>query len=305
MPQFITTLGRMDASQLGLILPHEHIFVDLRQQDAPGFGQAEAADVIRLMAPELERARQAGVTALVECTPEGVGRRSDLVLAVARAANFAVVLPTGIYREPWVPDWARRAGESELAEWMLAELQNEIGKTGVPAGFIKLSAGDDGLTPLETKILRAAARAGKAAGAAIASHTMRGRVAADQLDVLEAEGYPPDRFIWVHAQNEPDRIYHQALAQRGCWLEFDGIGGRLADEIYIDHLRRLVDAGFAGRLLLSQDRGWYSPGQPGGGLPQPFDYLPGCFLPRLREAGFDAALVTRLTHANPFRAFAR
>jgi phosphotriesterase-related protein len=305
MPHFYTTQGPLDAAQLGLILPHEHIFVDLRPQDTPGFGRANAADVVALMAPQLERARQAGVTALVECTPEGVGRRSDLVLAVAQAADFPVMLPTGIYREPWVPDWARQSSESELTGWMLTELRDGIAKTGVPAGFIKLSAGDDGLTPLETKILRAAARAGKETGAAIASHTIRGRVVADQLDVLAAEGYPLERFIWVHAQNEPDSIYHRALAQRGCWLEFDGIGGRFADEVYLDHLRRLVDAGFAGRLLLSQDRGWYSPGEPGGGIPKPFDYLPGCFLPQLRDAGFDEALVAQLTHDNPFRAFAR
>jgi phosphotriesterase-related protein len=234
-----------------------------------------------------------------------VGRRSDLVLAVARAADFPVMLPTGIYREPWVPAWARAASEDELAAWMQSELERGIGETGVPAGFIKLSAGDDGLTPLETKILRAAARAGKAAGAAIASHTIRGRVVADQLDVLAAAGFPLERFIWVHAQNEPDSIYHLAIAQRGPWLEFDGIGGRFADEVYLDHLRRLVDAGYAGRLLLSMDRGWYSPGQPGGGTPKPFDYLPGCFLPKLRDAGFDEALVTQLTHTNPFLAFAR
>ena len=36
--------------------------------------------------------------------------------------------------------------------------------------------------------------------------------------------------------------------------------------------------------LLSMDRGWYSPGQPGGGLPKPFTYLPDCFLPGLRES---------------------
>ncbi len=122
MPNLFTTQGPLPSGQLGLILPHEHIFVDLRPIDTPDFGQAQAEDVIRLMAPELERARSAGVTALVECTPEGVGRRSDLVLAVARAANFPLVLATGIYREPWVPAWAQRATEDELAEWMQAEL---------------------------------------------------------------------------------------------------------------------------------------------------------------------------------------
>ena len=48
----------------------------------------------------------------------------------------------------------------ELADWMLTELQGEIEASGVQAAWIKLSAGDEGLTPCETKILRAAAMTG-------------------------------------------------------------------------------------------------------------------------------------------------
>ena len=55
MAQLITTLGPLSADGLGLILPHEHVFVDLRTWDKPGYAQAEAADVERLMAPEIEK----------------------------------------------------------------------------------------------------------------------------------------------------------------------------------------------------------------------------------------------------------
>ena len=71
MAQLITTLGPKAEQDLGLILPHEHIFVDLRSLDSPGHGKADEAEVVALMAPELERAAAAGATALVECTPEG------------------------------------------------------------------------------------------------------------------------------------------------------------------------------------------------------------------------------------------
>jgi len=304
MPDLYTTHGPLPAAQLGLILPHEHVFVDLRPMTTPGFGEAALDDVLRLMVPELERARRAGVTALVECTPEGVGRRADLVLATARAAGLPVVLATGIYREPWVPAWAHQASEDELAAWMQSELQQGIAQTAVPAGFIKLSAGDNGLTPVEIKILRAAARAAGATGAAIASHTIRGWVAAGQLDLLETLGFPAQRFIWVHTQAEPDPAYHLALARRGAWLEFDNIGSQ-PDAVIIAHIFRALEAGFADQVLLSMDRGWFSPGQPNGGTPKPFTYLPELFLPALSAAGCDAATLQRLTAANPFRAFAR
>ena len=184
----MTTLGPMTADDLGMILPHEHVFVDLRTWDQPGYAEADPAAVVALMAPEVERARDAGVTAIVECSTVGVGRRADIDRAVSEATGFPLVVPTGIYREPWVPRWAHEASEDELFEWMLRELTDEIEGTGVRAGWIKLSAGDDGMTACETKILRAAARAAKATGSVIGSHTIRGRVVRDQLDILDEVG---------------------------------------------------------------------------------------------------------------------
>jgi phosphotriesterase-related protein len=204
MSKMITTLGLKSSAELGMILPHEHVFVDLRTWNTPGYSQAEVGEVLRLMAPELTRAQAAGVSAIVECSTVGVGRRADIERAVSEAANFPLVIPTGIYREPWIPDWAHAASEAELAEWMQKELQGEIEDSGVQAGWIKLSAGDDGITPCETKILRAAATAGRATNAVIGSHTIRGRVVREQLNILESMGYTPDRFIWIHTQAEPD-----------------------------------------------------------------------------------------------------
>ncbi len=301
----ITTLGPKSASELGTILPHEHVFVDLRTWDQPGYAQAETAEVIRLMAPELEKARAAGVTALVECSPVGVGRRADILKAVSEAAGFPIVAPTGIYREPWVPAWAHAAAEAELREWMHRELEDQIEGSGVQAGFVKLSAGDDGLTPTEAKILRAAAQAAAASGAAIGSHTIRGRVVRDQLDILDSCGFSPERFIWIHAQVEPDEAHNLEMARRGAWIEYDSIGDGNSDQRILSRVLRMLEAGLGDRILLSHDRGWYDPAQPGGGVPRPFTYLSEHFLPKLDAAGVDEGTIRKLTCDNPFRAFAR
>jgi phosphotriesterase-related protein len=305
MPSLITTLGPKPAEDLGMILPHEHVFVDLRTWDQPGYAQADAADVIALMAPQLAAARAAGVTALVECTPVGVGRRADILKAVSDATGMPLVVPTGIYREPWVPDWAQAASEDALYDWMLGELNGQIEQSGVRAGFVKLSAGDDGITDCEAKILRAAARAARETGAAIGSHTIRGRVVRDQLDIIEACGYTAQRFIWIHASADPDVALNLEMARRGAWVEYDWIGGETTDADFVDRIQRMLDAGLGGRLLLSHDRGWYDPAQPGGGTPKPFTYISETFLPKLRAAGVDDATIRMLTCENPFRAFAR
>ncbi|HWQ12171.1 MAG TPA: hypothetical protein VNL77_05190 [Roseiflexaceae bacterium] len=304
MPTLYTTLGPRETGELGLILPHEHIFVEFRPPDTPGHAEADVADVVRLMAPELVRARAAGVTAIVDCTPVGVGRRVDILRAVSEAAGMPLVAPTGIYREPWVPRWALDATEGRLRDWMLGELQGEIAGSGVRAAWIKLSAGDDGITDAEAKILRAAARAAREAGATIGSHTIRGRVVRDQVDIIERCGYSAERFIWIHASAEEDFGLNLELARRGAWVEYDWIGGQ-PDELILERVQRMLDAGLGGRLLLSQDRGWYDPALPGGGTPKPYTYLSEVFLPKLRAAGVDEATVHMLTAENPFRAYAR
>ena len=304
MAKIITTLGNRSSSELGLILPHEHVFVELRTLDTPGYAQADVEDVIKLMAPEIKKAQEVGVTAIIECTPVGAGRRADINRAVSEATGFPLVIPTGIYREPWVPDWAHDASEDKLADWMLSELQGEIEESGVQAGWIKLSAGDEGITACETKILRAAARAGKNTNAVIGSHTIQGWVVREQLDIIESMGYAPERFIWIHTQAEPDFELHLEMARRGAWLEYDDIGND-NDEYYLQNIQRLLDADLGNQLLLSHDRGWYDPALPGGGVPRPYTYLSDQFLPKLQAVGVDEETIHQLTHVNPFQAFAR
>jgi phosphotriesterase-related protein len=256
------------------------------------------------MAPEIERIKALGITALVECSTGGVGRRADMDLAVSKASDFPTVVPTGNYREPWIPAWVRDATEAALENWMLGELEDQIEGTGVQAGWIKLSAGDDGITELETRILRAAARAAKKTNAVIGSHTIKGSVVMDQLDIIEAEGGSPERFISIHTQEEKDFSLNLAVARRGAWIEYDHIG-RGDDEEIIELILKVLDAGFGSQLLLSHDRGWFDPALPGGGVPKPYTHLSEVLLPKLRARGVDEATITQLTHINPFDAFAR
>ncbi|WP_332701533.1 phosphotriesterase family protein [Devosia sp.] len=304
MKQLFTTLGPRSKVELGLILPHEHVFVDLRTPNQPGYAQAEAADVVALMTPQIEAIKAQGVTALVECSTGGVGLRVDLDLAVSLATNFPIVVPTGNYREPWIPAWVAAASQAELEDVMLRDLEVGVGDTGVRAAWIKISAGDDGITPIEERILRAAAHAGKATGAVIGSHTIKGRVVMDQLDIIEAEGYTANRFISIHTQAEPDFEMHKAVAARGAWIEYDNLGW-VPDEESVPLILKALEAGLGGQLLLSHDMGWFDPAKPGGGEPRPYTHLVDSVLPKLRGAGVDEAMIVRLTEENPFEAFAR
>ncbi|KRA97304.1 esterase [Devosia sp. Root685] len=304
MRRLYTTLGALGADQLGMILPHEHVFVDLRTPDQPGYAEASVEEVLALMVPQIEAIKALGVTALVECSTGGVGRRADMDLAVSKATNFPIVVPTGNYREPWIPAWVAAASEDALHDWMLAELQDGIEQTGFKAGWIKLSAGDDGMTRLEERILRAATRAAIATDALIGSHTIRGRVVMDQLDIIEAEGGSAARFVSIHTQAEPDFGLHKALVERGAWIEYDNVGAVPVEES-AGLVLKALDAGLGDKLLISHDRGWFDPALPKGGEPKPYTVVSTELLPMLAAAGVGEETIVGLTHRNPFAAFSR
>ena len=122
------------------------------------------------------------------------------------------------------------------------------------------------------------------------------------LDIIEAEGMDPSRYVIVHADQIADLEKHHELARRGAWLEYDSIGSEATDR----HLRLVVhmlDQGYADRLLLSQDAGWYSVGEPGGGAVRPYTGLLDDFVPRLASEGVTEQVIRRLLVDNPRRAF--
>jgi phosphotriesterase-related protein len=65
--------------------------------------------------PEISQARAVPVTAIVEPTTLGVGRRADVLAAVSEATGMPLVAPTGVYREPWIPPWVRHAAPRSCA----------------------------------------------------------------------------------------------------------------------------------------------------------------------------------------------
>ncbi|MBI2925502.1 MAG: TatD family hydrolase [Verrucomicrobia bacterium] len=301
-----TTAERVRAETLGVVLPHEHVFTDLRGPEAPGYGQADAEDVVRVMKPLLAQAKAQGVDLLVECTGIGVGRNAPLIARLAKESGLRIVVPTGVYgRANFAPKEYREMSEAALTTWMVKDITEGIDGTGVKAGFIKIASSEKELKPLEEKFLRTAARAAKATGVAIASHTTSGTVAVRQADILREEGLLLDRFIWVHAQAERDLGFHKQLAARGVYIELDSVGGSAEEDArLLNMVKELIAAGHRDRILLSHDAGWYNPGQVNGGTQRPYTALLATFVPALRAAGLDEATVRRLIVENPRRAFA-
>jgi phosphotriesterase-related protein len=122
------------------------------------------------------------------------------------------------------------------------------------------------------------------------------------LDIVEAAGVSPDRWIFVHAQNERDAELLVEVARRGAWVSLDGIGPDRDDE-HLVPLLRLLDAGFERQVLLSHDAGWFRIGEEPGGAKKPFTHLLGEFVPLMNGRGVSDETVHAITVTNPSQAF--
>jgi len=308
MKRIQTIKGSVGIDSLGLILPHEHLFTDLRGPSAPDYAWAEPSAVVKVVGPYLEEASAAGVTALVECTPVGVGRNLSVLERLAEVSPIHIVMPTGVYREAFIPASLRETGVDDLAELWIGELTEGIEGTSIRAGFIKLAVSDDGLTSLEVRNLQAATKASRQTGAVIASHTIGGKNAHKEMDVLENAGLTLDRFIWVHAQTEADLSVLKEAAQRGAYLELDSVGAPYQPQTELLEMTiALIDAGHADHLLLSHDAGWYNPARPDG-MPDDgyrgYTSLTEDFIPALLARGISEEQIQHITVENPAKAFA-
>jgi phosphotriesterase-related protein len=303
-----TIKGPIEIYMLGFMLPHEHLFTDLRGPQAADYARGEPSAVVKVVEPYLAEASASGVTALIECSTLGVGRNLSVLQSLAEVTPIHIIAPTGVYRDAHIPESLREISEHDLAELWTTELTEGIEGTTIRAGFIKLAMSDDGPTVLEIRNLKAAVKANQNTGAAIASHTIGGKVARKEMDVLEEAGLDLHRFIWIHAQTEPDISILKDAAHRGAYLELDSVGAPYQSQAeLLETTIALIEAGFAGQLLLSHDAGWYNPANQDG-LPEEgfrgYTALTRDFLPELLKRGISEEQVRFITVDNPAIAFA-
>jgi phosphotriesterase-related protein len=309
MTKYLHTIsGSVAVGSLGLILPHEHLFTDLRGPLAPTYAQADPDEVASVVEPYLTAAHTAGVTAIVDCSTVGVGRNLAVLQHLSACTPIHIIAPTGIYKEAFTPPFLRDVSADFLATLWTQELLSGIDGTHIRAGFIKLAVSDDGPTALEIRNLKGAARASAASGAVIACHAIGGEVALKVVDILEDENLDLARFIWVHAQAEDNLQIQLEVAQRGAFLEIDSIGGTWQTQAQlIENVLGIIEAGCDDKLLLSHDAGWYNPahqdGIPDEGFRGYTDLITN-FLPALRKRRLREGQVNRITIENPYRAFA-
>ncbi len=301
----MTVQGPLEPTRVGAMLPHEHVLVDFIGAEKVSRDRYNRDEVVRTVLPHLRKAREAGLRTFAECTPAYIGRDPVLLQRLSRLAGLDILTNTGYYgarNDKFLPEHAFKESADALADRWVTEWENGIGDSGVRPGFIKIGVDRGSLSDVDRKLVKAAARTHRRSGLTIAAHTGPAPAAFEQLDVIEAEGLDPSAWIWVHAQAEKDLARHVAAAERGAWVEFDGVG---PDSIgrHVEMVKNMKDHGLLHRVLLSHDAGWYHVGKEDGGTFRPYTTLFNELVPALRKAGVTEEEVKQLTVKNPARAF--
>lgn len=300
-----TVTGPIDSGEMGRTLPHEHVMVDFAGVERVGPERYERSEVVKQVRPYLSDLSSAGGQTLFECTPAFLGRDPVLLRRLSKATGVRIVTNTGYYgarEDQHVPEHAYSDSVDALAGRWINEWNNGIGETDIRPGFIKIGVDPGPLSDIDEKLVRAACHVHLKTGLTIASHTGPAQPAFEQLSVLAEEGVDPSAWIWVHAQSAKNGARHVEAARQGAWVEFDGYEPENTDQ-YVQWLTSMREHDLLRRVLLSQDNGWYSVGEPEGGDVQPYIPLFTDLLPALREEGFTSGEIRQLVVTNPASAF--
>ena len=301
-----TVTGDVPVRDLGMVLMHEHVLVDFIGADKVSRSRYDSDEVARIALPHLREARALGCRTLVESTPAFLGRDVALLQLLSRESGLHIVANTGYYGaagDKHLPAHAFKESAQQLAQRWIDEQRQGIDGTAIRPGIMKIGVDPGGLSDVDKKLVLAAAIAHKATGLSIASHTVDGTAVHQSLDLLDSQGVAAGAFVWVHAHNERDEASLKRAAERGAWVEFDGLGPDSVEK-HVQLVNMMADAGHLGRVLVSHDAGWYHVGEEGGGKFRPFDTMFRRFVPALRNAVNEAA-VNQLLVANPAAALAR
>ena len=294
----MTVRGPVEADELGVTLPHEHVFLDLTREYR---GNGLLNDPV-LAEVELRQYADAGGRTVVDVTTVGLQGNPAGVRELSERTGLHIVRGAGFYRKAYYPAYVDELPTDAVADLIVRDIEEGADGDGQNrAGIIGEIGCDKVMTGVEERVFRAAARAHRRTGLAITTHAARWPVGTAQLDLLVEEGVDPGRVVIGHCDMVPDHDYHLALARRGAWVQFDTVQGvhDYDTRCRLDWLRSLADAGFLDKVLLSQDvclRSDYAAmGGPG------YAYVVTTFADRLRDVGFDDADIATLTVDNPRR----
>jgi phosphotriesterase-related protein len=341
--QLQTVLGAIDADEVGVTLPHEHLLIDftvMYAEPAAAGGQRRAGEPVslanlgwvrqnfnanldnlrltdeRVAEDEILLFKNAGGRTVIDPTPVSLARDPLALARLARATGLNIVMGAGYYvaaAHPPDMDWRT---VDDLVREFIADVTTGVGDTGVRSGLIGEIGCTWPWTDNEKKVVRAAVLAQRETGAPLMIHPGRHpRAPMEIAELVQKEGGDLRRTIMCHiCRTIADVEAVIDLAQSGIWLEYDLFGLETSYYPYNPSFDMPNDGGRMAHVLALIEAGHRDQVLLSHDIAYKtslvryggygYHHLLVNVVPRLRAKGVDEAGLRRLLVENPARAFA-
>ncbi|MCH9682345.1 MAG: hypothetical protein K0V04_12985 [Deltaproteobacteria bacterium] len=305
-----TVTGRIDPADLGPTDCHDHLFIrgGMPVLRYPDF----LLDDYDKIAEGTSEFHAAGGRAIIEMSPIDWGRDAASMARLSRDTGVHIIAATGFHKLFYYSDihWVYDYSEEQIAALIEAEVTEGLDEYNYAgplvkrieggAGVIKIGTQTGKFSPTEEKMLAAVARAHRATGTPVLTHTDEGALAMEQVDRLMELGVPVDCIGLSHMDRRIDLDFHVELASRGVYLEYDALT-RVAKgftESTLKLVLGMIEAGQGSQVLLGGDisrQGYWTSYGGGPGLA----FVVGEFRERLAKAGLTTEQIAMLYEDNP------
>ena len=309
-----TVLGPIESGNLGMTLYHEHLKIAWLGWEMDPFNDYDRKDALRRSIEDMKELKGLGVSTVIDPLPMGLGRDPDFHVEVASTSGINLIISTGLDAETRsMPAYFKVRSAKEIAAVYVHDLTKGLPGSKVKAGVIKAATGEGVVTENETRAFRAAAKAALETGVPVVTHTTHGTMGIEQAEAMIREGLSPKKIVIGHCCFSKDLAYLRKIMDTGCSIGFDQIGSIEADsdEARLERLIKLLDLGYADRILLSQDSYCCIVGAPYERIKARMDrvwahrhsFLIREFLPMMRKAGIGEKTINQMLVENVQKLF--
>lgn len=309
-----TVLGQIKPEELGVTNYHDHLITI-------GGGEEKVDKDLRLDRVDyaidaMKEFKAIGGETLVDMNPIDCGRQIEMLKEISEASKVNIISCTGFQRSIYydAEHWVNKYPVEEVARLIAEEI--EIGievnnyngpiitRSTAKAGVIKAATHYNMIKPMERKVIQADCIASLRTGAPISTHTERGTMGLETIELIKSYGVDPSRVTLGHVDRNPDLYYHIQMAKTGATLGYDGPSRAkyYPDSVLVELIKGMCDAGYADHIMLGGDNGrasmWKQYADSYG-----HNYIIEHFVPRLRVAGVSEENIHKILVDNPRRQF--
>lgn len=280
-----------------------------------------------LMEAEVREYKQAGGSAMLDCSAPGIRPNIKGVKRISEKTGVHVIASTGLYAEEYWPDQFKEMSVAQLTDYIRTEITEGMEGTDIRAGHIKAAV--NAITERQMNYLNAAVAGVNETGASLTTHMGFKTRIDDSRHVwrhMKAAGMPAERLLFCHFQQyvqtfqlkklvqdpnawRPQLDYAKEVLDQGINISLDAIGlpwslehsGLVSpsDAYHLAAIVELVEQGYEDQIVIGTDIYLKLMTRRYGG--HGYVRLLNYFVPTLRELGVSETAIQKITVDNPIR----